>query len=428
MRVSQRLLLPLLVASFCAPVAIGSAAAKVAPKAQPAVRPVVIAVVGEAGLNVLHSDFATADGRDPALPAGYPAARVVRLPRSGAFADRLRASESGPLGHLAPDTLYRVAGTRIIGVYAATDGNQPPKETDLLADRLHGTGVTSSAVGRKYGTAPTAELVVVLGDGDNAWSWVANQPWIDIAVTATITEVDTANPNKPSSFTCSGAAGIHQLATSGRLVFAGSGDDEQSGVINPPPGLPDVYQVGGVNSDGTPWMGVHQSESDPAFATGQVTRPYVTGDLYSFTAASPDSLTGGAHFGGTSGAAPLTAGRAASLIATARAQLHTPNAGHSGALAWLGSAGSRPHTGPLADGRLTGGELSTLLRHVAVPSLPEPAGFAIEGYGALNATTMTLARRVLAGLAAEPNRSDDDTAQTAVTTARQALFTSARCG
>lgn len=423
MRGLRRSLLPVVVALLAAPFAAEAHAST----AKTSVRPVVIAVVGEAGLNVLHSDFATADGKDAPLPAGYPAARTVRLPRSGTFAQRLAAAEAGPLGHLAPDTLYRIAGTRIIGVYSSVDGAQPPTQTDLLADRLHGTGVASAAVGRKYGTDPDAELVVVLGDSDDAWSWVASQPWIDIAVTASINELDTGDPTNSSSLTCAGAAGIHQIVSSGRIVFAGSGDDDQTGALNPPPGLPDVYQVGGVNADGTPWVGVHQSESDPAFVTGQVTRPYVTGDLYSFTAASPDALTGGAHFGGTSGAAPLTAGRAATLVAAARAQLHTPNASHSGALAWLGSTGSRPHTGPLSDGRLTGGELAALLRDVAKPSLPEPAGFPIEGYGALNAGTTTLAKRVLAGVVAEPSRADDDAAQAAVTTARQALFNSARC-
>lgn len=424
MRMARRWLPPIVAALLVAPFAVDATASTVTTAR---VRPVVIAVVGEAGLNVLHTDFATPDGKDAPLPAGYPAARTVRLPHTGTFGQRLAAAEAGPLGHLPPDTLYRIAGTRIIGVYASVDGTQPPTQTDLLADRLHGTGVASAAIGRTYGTAPNAELVVVLGDSNDAWSWVASQPWIDIAVTASINELDGGDPTNTSSLTCAGATGIHQIVSSGGIVFAGSGDDDQTGTLNPPPGLPDVYQVGGVNADGSPWLGVHPAEHDPSFVTGQVTRPYITGDLYSFTAASPDALTGGAHFGGTSGAAPLTAGRAATLLAAARAQLHTPNARHPGALAWLGNGGSRPRTGPLADGELTGGELAALLRDVAKPSLPEPAGFPIEGYGALNATTTKRALRVLAGAAAEPNRADDDAAQTAITTTRQALFNSARC-
>ena len=403
--------------------------ATAAPARQHAVRPVVIAVVGDAGFNVLHHDFATANGRDPILPAGFPRAVTVSLPSSGSFQDRLAKTEAGPLGHVKADTLYRVRNTRVIGVIAPSDIGQPLANVDLLADRLHGTGVASAAVGLRYGTAPNALLVFVVGEASNAWRWVANQPWIDLAVTSNYTPIDAADPTNVPNTTCAGGAAIHDIAASGRLVFGSSGDDDQQGIVQAPLGLPDVYQVGGVNADGTPWAGVHPDESDPQFATGQVTRPYVTGDLYSFMAASPDALTGATHFGGDSGAAPLTAGRAAALLAAARGQLHTPNAVHAGLLAWLGPAARRPAKGPLADGQLTAAELSLVLRHTATRSLPDnPASYAVEGYGAMNAASMRLAGAVLAGTTALPDRSQDDTDYAAVTAARSIIFNSARCG
>lgn len=391
-------------------------------------RPVVIAVVGEAGFNVLHHDFATASGHDPVLPAGFPHAVSVSLPSSGSFQERLAKAEAGPLGHLAPNTLYRVRNTRVIGVIAPSDIGQPLTSTDLLADRLHGTGVASSAVGQRYGTAPEALLVFVVGESSNAWKWVAQQPWIDLAVTSTYTLFDGADPTNVSNATCAGGTAIHDIAASGRIVFGSSGDNDQQGIVQAPIGLPDVYQVGGVNADGTPWAGVHPNESDPQFVTGQVTRPYVTGDLYSFDAASPDALTGPAPFGGDSGAAPLTAGRAATLLAAARARLQTPNAPRAGLLAWLGPAARQPTKGPLADGRLTAAELSLVLRHTATRALPDsPASYAVEGYGAMTAASMRLAASVLAGTAALPDRSQDDTDYAAVTAARSAIFNSARC-
>ena len=405
-----------------------SAAAAGHSRPQP-VRPVVIAVVGDDGFNVLHQDFATADGREPMLPAGFPHAVSVRLPSSGSFQQRLSSAEAGPLGHLQPDTLYRVRNTRVIGVIAPSNTGQPPTPVDLLADRLHGTGVASAAVGRRYGTAPNALLVFVVGEWSNAWKWVADQPWIDLAVTSDYTIVNAADPTNVATMTCAGGEAIHDIAASGRLVFGSSGDNDQQGIVQAPLGLPDVYQVGGVNADGTPWVGVHPNESDPQFATGQVTRPYVTGDLYSFEAASPDALTGPAPFGGDSGAAPLTAGRAATLLAAARGQLRTPNTMHAGLLAWLGPAASRPAKGPLADGRLTAAELSLVLRHTATRSLPDsPASYAVEGYGALTSASMTLAQSVLAGAAALPDRSQDDTDYAGVTAARSIIFNGARCG
>ena len=393
------------------------------------VRPVVIAVVGDAGFNVLHQDFATADGRDPMLPAGFPRAVPVRLPSSGSFHDRLAAAEAGPLGHLKRDTLYRVLNTRVIGVIAPSDTGQPAATVDLLADRLHGTGVASAAVGLHYGTAPNALLVFVVGEWSNSWKWVAAQPWIDLAVTSNYTPVDAADPTNIANTSCAGGAAIHDMAASGRLVFGSSGDNDQQGIVQAPLGLPDVYQVGGVNADGTPWAGVHPNESDPTFATGQVTRPYVTGDLYSFMAASPDALTGASHFGGDSGAAPLTAGRAAMLLAAARGRLRTPNTVRSGLLAWLGPAAQRPPKGPLADGQLTAAELSLVLRHTATRSLPDsPASYAVEGYGAVTPASTRVAGAVLAGVAALPDRSQDDADYAAVTQMRSVIFNSARCG
>jgi hypothetical protein len=408
---------------------VATTSATAAPQAPTSVRPVVIAVVGDVGFNVLHHDFATTNGSDPALPAGFPHAVSVRLPTSGSFQERLARAEAGPLGHLKPDTLYRVRDTRIIGVIAPSDIGQPATTTDVLADRLHGTGVTSAAVGLRYGTAPNALLVFVVGESSNAWKWVADQPWIDLAVTSNYTPVDAADPTNVANATCAGGSEITRIAASGRLVFGSAGDDDQQGIVQAPLGLPDVYQVGGVNADGTPWAGVHPNESDPTFATGQVTRPYVTGDLYSFMAASPDALTGPAPFGGDSGAAPLTAGRAATLLVAARQRLQTPNALRPGLQAWAGTAVRPPARGPLADGRLTAAELSLLLRHTATHSLPDsPASYAVEGYGALAPSSMHLAKSVLAGTAALPDRSKDDADYAAVTAARSVIFNRARCG
>src|SRR6476646_5329651 len=60
--------------------------------------PPVVAIIGEApGINVLHDDFRTADGRDPVYPSSMPKPQFVSLPTSGTFAERLAVLEAGPL-------------------------------------------------------------------------------------------------------------------------------------------------------------------------------------------------------------------------------------------------------------------------------------------------------------------------------------------
>jgi hypothetical protein len=174
-----------------------------------------------------------------------------------------------------------------------------------------------------------------------------------------------------------------------------------------------VYQVGGVDSEGRTWRPGHPEESDPWFAAGNVTRPYDSGERYSFRAAAPDSYDGSVHFGGTSGATPLTAGWAATLIERARDLLD-------------GKAGV-PARGPLADGRFTRGELVDLLHHTATPAEPaSPVRYLAEGYGAVDRSSIALATKVLQGTAREPARSEEDAAAAQVKEARRQAF-AGRC-
>lgn len=62
--------------------------------------PTVIAIVGEDGLEVLHSEFRTSDGRDAQLPAqvARTAVRVPLPPASLDYEDRVELLKQGPLG------------------------------------------------------------------------------------------------------------------------------------------------------------------------------------------------------------------------------------------------------------------------------------------------------------------------------------------
>lgn len=388
--------------------------------------PAVIAIVGEPDpLNVLHADFRTRDGRDAVLPAGMPRPVRVTLPTSGDFEDRMAAVEAGPLGSLKPNTLYYVAGTRLL-IYSAKD--QAGRFTSNVvtgADRAHSTGVVSAAIGRKYGTAPDALAVFVAGGGSSPWEWVASQSWIDIATTSDYAapQISSGSNQTAESRLCQGAAAVRKIVGSGRLVFSSSGNTtDQPESITSPNGLPEVFQVGGVDAKGKTWMPGHPEESDPFYAGGNVVRPYETGELYSFTTAGPDTLDGTIHFGGTSGATPRTAGWAAVLVASAR---RLTSGGRANGFYAVGRKAAR---GPLSDGRLNGAEVADVLRHVAIPAEPaSPGRYFVEGYGALNAKAVATAVAVLQGRANLPARPDEDAAASAVRQARAAAFNNVRC-
>lgn len=376
--------------------------------------PPVVAVVGDAGLNVLHEEFRTADGSTPRYPAGMPRPVMVNLPKSGSFANRIESLREGPLGQPRPDTLYAVRGTRLL-VYV------PPGHDDVLTQRAHGTGVASSVGGRVTGTAPDALIVFVAGGGQGSYAWLASQHWIDVASTSVY--------GVPTSEQCAGAEPVRRLHANGGLLFSSSGNTlDVAEPLAMPNGLPEVYQVGGVDADGRTYMPPHLEEEQPAFAFGTVVRPYESGARFSFPAASGDDLSGSQPFGGTSGSTPTVAGYAALLVREARTLLGDRGRRTAAAMAVRPPGGPRPPSrGPLSDGRLTRDELVRLLHTTATPAEePGPARYALEGYGATTKASHTLALAVLRGTEGEPSRPQEDAAHAHAETLRR-THSSARC-
>jgi hypothetical protein len=388
--------------------------------AGPAPVPVVVAVLDEpGGVNVLHQDFRTPDGRDPQYPSGMPHPVVIPMPRQGSFVSRRTALEAGPLGHMRPGVLYAVAGTRLLLVNAGTgsfDGVQ--------ADALHATGVADSVTGTKHGTDPKDLVVMVLSSFEGGYRWLAaNASWVDLASTSDYTLSTIGSTTATTE--CEGAAEVRSYTAAGHLLFSSSGNTtDPAEPLVAPNGLPETYLVGGVDAAGSSWRPGHLEESDPYYAAGNVVRPYETGAPFSYQAAAPDSTSGTTHFGGTSGATPLTAGWAARLVAHARSVVRSTTGSSHGALA------AGPHKtrhGPLVDGRLTRAELVDLLHLVAVQhsGLPQGAAYAVEGYGALDGHSILRAEAVLDGTEPLPARSPDDQADAAAHQVRAAVFT--RC-
>lgn len=368
--------------------------------------PVVIAVVEPGGFNVLHSDFRLEPGQDLQVPSGLPARTMVTLPK-GDWHEQERAVQEGSLGALEPGVLYAVAGTRILGI-RATEG---AAVSNIMEDRSHGTGTASSAVGWAYGTAPNAWLVYVPDVSQAAWRWVARQRWIDV--------VSTSYAASPDN-TCASVDAIARIARQGRLVFTAVGNGEQAGTVLDPSGVPDAYQVGGVDEQGRPYLPLVSGG-----LLGTPNRPYETADSFDTEAASSSSLDAGMDFGGTSAAAPRTAGRAALLIQHSRALLGSSDVA-PGVLAQGHPAAAIPRSGPLADGDLTGSELSDLMHAVAIPSLPPSAlRYLYEGFGALDDDAVAHAKRILEGGTKMPDRSEDQATHEQVEALRE--LTTKRC-
>lgn len=369
----------------------------------------VIAIV-ERGMNVLHEDFVVPGGGDVRLPRGAPKAIPVTLPKAGTFEERLKAAEQGVLGAMEPGALYYVRGTRVF-VYSPRPGG------NVFADRSHGTGVASAAVGLKHGTNPEGLLVIVVDSGPSGWEWLAEQRWIDAVSTSYITILNGGSM-------CPEVPFIRDIIDKGRLVFTAVGNGEQAGEVGSPSGVPPAYQVGGVDPDGRTYL----PRADGYVSTSN--RPYETGDRFQFKAADSESLSGSMDFGGTSGATPSTAGRATELLQYARKILGSSFTGARRGLLARAEGGPRlPKKGPLADGDLTAAELTDLLHRIAKPMEPaSPVRYLAEGFGTLNADgVLALGRSVLSGTAEMPERAEEQRMHEQVEKAREAAFFDGRC-
>lgn len=383
-----------------------------APGPRPAASASVIAVTEIDGVNVLHEDFRTRDGENAALPVAARGARVVHLPRSGTFEERIAAARKGPLGDPKEETLYYIAGTRLL-LYV-------PRDVDdfrLFRGMEHPTGTVSAAAGLEHGTNPDA-LVVYVPASTGGWDWLRRTSWIDVVSASYYTVVSPQGR-------CGANDHIRAIERGGRVVFTAAGNVEQTGIASSPSGAVGAYQVGGVDSEGRPYSPASNPRA-PRFGTTS-TRPYETGDRMEFPAATYDALKGSQEFGGTSGATPSTAGRATLLIEHARRLFGSTQAGVArGALARASLGVSPPPRGPLADGDFTGGELTDVLHGVATPyTPPSPARYYAEGYGAVNGDAVDRAKRVLEGRETLPPRPDDDAQHEQWEARRESVFQAA---
>lgn len=400
--------------------------------------PVSVAVMDETALNPFHEEFRWT-GQPPAW---IPVDVVVPFE-----AHRWDLGEESPLRALPTHALVWIEGTRVLafGAYDAPT-------FDLLGSaehRRHGTGSMSALLGSTTGTAVDALGVFTGGVGAKGYEWVAESPWIDVVSVSVFAAVTLSSSNGSGSgsaieeLTCASGDAIRRTQERGALVVASAGNTDLGGAYAVPNALPGVYRVGGANPDGTPESGfpdgpppdllaAEDPVEDAFFWLGFSSRTFDTSDRFDFQAASGNDNTSFSRYGGTSGAAPTTAGRATNLIRHARAILGDtsgPESRPAGVLALMGRSNEEllPASGPLSDGDFTAPELASLLRSTARPSLSAtPGRYFYEGYGVRTRAEDSHAVRVLRGEQAAPPRAEDDADRDADTHLRELALTG-RC-
>lgn len=396
-------------------VILAASTAQASPQAPLPAPMAVIAVIGERGLDPLHREFATRDGRDVQLPAAIARQAVrVDLPPGGSYDARRAAMLRGALGNLKAETLYYVRGTRLL-IWTGTRATGPVDDGSYE----HGTGVASLAGGRTLGHAPDALIVMALDHFDLSWAWMAAQTWIDVGTSSAYDPLVGAAP-----VVCVATAAVKAVRQSGRLPFliAGNGPFDTTGSAIGQ--SPHVVRVGGTNDDGTSRL-----PGDGSSALSYSGRGYDIAERYAFTIAARGTSDGYVKAAGTSGSAPLVASRAAGLIAFGRQLVRDRGVGaRDGALVVAPRGARRPLRGPLADGRLTADELLAAQLAAARPARAEPTRFAVEGYGLFDDDSQALVERVLAGRSDLTDRSADDLAYSAALEVRRAATAAKGCG
>lgn len=412
----------------------------------PEFKPHVVVAVIDTGVNAYHKEFQELyDLADPAeyIPA-YPA-DVIPL-RLSEFKEPITSNRERADGALwnatKPETLYRVEGTKIVGLISFQPAPANNPNSSALPGSGHGTMTAGRATGNTISVGgPAIRLVLVQGFNVDAIKWASEQPWIDIlSISAGITG---ANPVVGNLQGAEGMAAMDS-ASHRKPFFASSGNGlGNAGVLGFPTwirgasGVPDVISVG-ANDNGrlSQW---HNQQ------------PYIVGDGCQNPSAQDNTVDRIANTGGgTSSATPFSAGTAAAMLWEARRLLGDPhvgtrttskpiesfsswsslNPGDANIILAQGDPGAITE-GPLADGYFTLQEFKDVLYHTAkwdgsedksdgnactgpgggtVPpgNLPRDVVVQFNGYGEVNALTLPDAIAVLMGEKPNPSRPADD--------------------
>ena len=400
-------------------------------------RSFVVVAVPDTGINPYHMDFRLPPDNDMVgVPpweyiSGYPkTAEALDLSLDATSYQEALERDDDTWDAVDTEHLYYIPGTKIIGAYAEPSAWSPP----ILDEYGHGTPVASVAAGLIHGSAPDPDVLLVsIERGDETITWAAAQPWIDVV---------------SGSFGAVG--GLYYLGTNedevsqdaverGKVVVFAAGNgasgtalacDRNTMLMSRIAGPPWIISVGAVSP-----------RSGQSYCWNSIP-PDVSSYGLHWPAADHRSLGGQREFGGTSNAAPLTAGVIAAQILEARRLFGDTDEGPHGeaALALAGDGSTIPSQGPLSDGALTNLEVRETTEKTALPeeftveglqedlkdcpdnpsqencllytqnlTTPTTAAYYVyQGYGIVNKASRDRAIAVLKGEQPLPDRSDVD--------------------
>ena len=402
---------------------------------------VVIALV-DSGVNPYHEDFRAPEftHHPSKYIEGYPKnSKAVNLNFKAADSkgyDGARKADDSKWAQLKQNNLYWFPGTRFIGGYSTVAGGTTaayPTERVILDENGHGTGTASVSGGRFFGSNPNALLVSVEGLGEASLAWATQQKWIDIVSNSWGNRAN-APLGDPEDTRVAAERGQS-------IVFsAGNGATNTNSSTAFPEGGPveDPCKCKTPDSDISmtdPWSG-------PSWQLTVGAASPINGQAHWWHSVPVDVSSFGSKwraadafgvsikkdnrdFGGTSCAAPVTAGVLSDIILTAREVFNDTRGGQrpKAVVAVASKGGKAPAKGPLSDGKLTRLEAEEIVQKTAFPvELDDPQKltwdyavrptgpnyFMFQGYGVVDRKARDLAMKVLLGKKVMPNRDDVD--------------------
>ncbi|HUP91919.1 MAG TPA: S8/S53 family peptidase [Solimonas sp.] len=288
--------------------------------------------------------------------------------------------------NIAVNDLVWYPGTRLMSKsFAHTDVGTPPGFDSGGGDSAtsHGSWVSSTAIGKKFGNCPECLLIILEGDTvdaiDAAYDWAAKQPWIDVITSSTSVGIIGAGIN-PGIFTGNHDAGVI-ASQNGKIFLVAAGNGAANAGLVPTStylygsSSPTLIPVGASFDDG---LASHWSDFPAEIMANGNDRQV----------AESATMSAETAVGGTSFSSPGAAGVLAQSLLKARIACNDNEEGASGASkTLLRNNGCTVTSGPFANGILTRDELHEAFVKNAVPAydqlspVPGPVGWAKNAYG-----------------------------------------------
>ncbi|MDQ3957921.1 MAG: S8/S53 family peptidase, partial [Actinomycetota bacterium] len=392
-------------------------------------KPFVVIAFVDTGINPYHQEFRAPEfvHHPSKYIEGYPTDAAPLKPSFGLADSKgyeaARTADDKMWQGVQDSKLYWFPGTRIIGGISRASGGatSPWQERKILDDQGHGTGVASVGAGRYFGSNPNALIVMVEGLGERSLEWATSQEWIDIVSNSwgNTANLPLGDPESTRVATRRGqtvvfSAGNGATNTNSSTVFPAGGPvedpckcktpDSDVSMTDPWSGPSWLLTVGAAS----PINGqAHWWHSIPVDVASFGSKWRAAG-AFGVKPVIDEENVQTRDFGGTSCAAPTTAGVLSAIIERARIQLGDTHGGQRPDQ--VVATGSRKlASGPLDDGQLTRLEAEALVQKTAAPVPADPVkitwDYAVrpttpiyyvhQGYGVVTKVSKALALDVL---------------------------------